>query len=186
MKKFTTIALSAAVAMFGATAVAQPSALDEGESVAITIQVGPIGELWTSLSDATLEVTNAYGMIPDEGKALDTVNHFANVDYDVTVELDGGSPPAETRFHIMIGIQNFADFDTSMNVPAGFAGQTPAVADAEFTWTPGQTTQHTALSNQAPTASANQTSVAYAIEARDGMPANTNTNFDVVWTITQN
>lgn len=201
-KKFSISAVALAAVGFAGAASAQtltnPWAGDGGE-VDVEIVVGQIGEVFSSVGTGQdrnndpalpLEITNAGGNIPPSGIAIDTLFHFANVDYDVLVDINGDIPEF-SRFHILAGIQNRGSYDAVAG--GGTAGATQAVADNVVTYDrraastgyignqPG--TPITLLSGTAAN-SLQTTLVDYAADAIHGLPAVTaGTATEVIYTI---
>lgn len=195
--------VSGAVVSLGAVAGVQAQAISnpwtgDGAEVDININVGELGEVWSNVGtgqardgDAALvlEITNAAGNVPPSGIAQDTLNHFANVNYEVYVDLDGDIPEW-SRFHVLVNPSNSGAYDAVAG--GGSAGATQAMADTIVTWdlrgandyqganVPGVPVL--ALSDVA-VPNANQTPIEYVADAIHGLPSNTTTDFDVVWTI---
>lgn len=164
----------------------------------VKIEVNPIGEVWSDLGTnqyrnhaaiPNLRITNAAGIIPAAGKAADTVSHFANVDYVVSVDLGTtNSIPNWTRFHILWNISNRAAYTS---VGAGFPGAIEAVASTIVTYrrdaggyigtTPGTPV---AVQSAGASASATPTPVDYAADAIHGLPSvGTSLPIEVIYTI---
>jgi hypothetical protein len=188
------------VPSLASTPISNPWAGDGAETL-LNIQVGTIGEVWSALRTdqarngvprQNLIITNAGGFIPAGGKLADTIYHFANVDYEVSVDIANGTIPLWSRFHVIIGITNFAAFNS---VFAGGVGHVNPVATEVVTWRrdagPGYD-----LSGEQPgtpevvysgtySASAVPTAVAYAADAIHGLPPVNlpGAPIDVIWTI---
>jgi hypothetical protein len=188
----------AAVAFAGSAMAQIVNPWDDEAQVGVNINVGQLGEVWSNLGTdqyrnnvpaPTLQITNAGGTIPASGIAEDTINHFANVNYQVSVELDSGNIPEFSRFHVLVGIQNRGAYDA---VGAGLPGQTDAVANTIITFDrrdsatgyignqPG--TAYPAL-NGTPSTSSNATQVDYAVDAIHGLPPQAGTSIELLWTI---
>ena len=197
----------AALAAMGIAGAASAQTLNnpwtgDGAEVDVEIVVGEIGEVWSSVGTGqardgdpalTLEITNAGGNVPPEGIASDTLNHYANVAYDVLVDIDGDIPEW-SRFHVLAGINNQGSYDAVAG--GGTGGNTQADADNTITWDrrdagtgyigtqPG--TPVNVLSGAASN-SANSTAVDYAADAIHGLPAlTTGTPIEVIYTIAAN
>lgn len=170
--------------------------VNDGDAADLNIQVGTIGEVWSALGTAqdrssapreNLIITNAAGLIPAGGKYLDTVSHFANINYEVSATLSGNIPEW-TRFHVLVNISNFAAFG---DVFSNAAGTDPLVTQT-ITWdrrSPAYVgnqpnVAYVALSGTY-SATATNTPVAYAADAIHGLPAaNLPGNpITVTWTI---
>jgi hypothetical protein len=158
---------------------------NDGAEVELNVQVGTIGEVWSAKgtnqarhghAPVDLIVTNAGGFIPLGGRYEDTVFHFANVDYEVSVDISG-TIPDWTRLHVVVGPTNRGVYDC-VNVAVCLVGQTNVIAGQIITWrrdTGGY------LGNQPGTpvatimagpysASATATDVDYAADAIHGLP----------------
>ncbi|MCG5541335.1 MULTISPECIES: hypothetical protein [unclassified Halorhodospira] len=164
----------------------------DGAEVNVEIVVGEWGEVWSAIGTGqardgdpavSLEITNAAGIIPEGGIVEDTVNHVANVDYEVLVDIEGDIPEW-TMFHVLADIQNRGEYN-------GVGQHDQAMADKIVTWRrddggyigsqPG--TPQLILSGTAGT-SATSTEVDYAAEARHGLPEVTDgQDFQVIYTI---
>jgi len=175
--------------------------VDDGDTVDVNLNVPPMGEVYSSIGTGqarnddpaiNLKVTNAGGVIPQEGIAEDTLNHYSNVSYNVFVEIDGDIPNY-SRFHVIVNPQNDYSSITS-NIAAG---HNPVQADKVITWdrrvggqygqggyganAPGDTIK--AFSGS-PSINSHQTNVDYAMDAIMGIPPeNSDKNIDVIWTI---
>jgi hypothetical protein len=170
----------------------------DGAEVKITIDVPAIGEVWSSIGsgqarnnnpNVVLQITNAGGFIPAAGIAEDTVYANSNVNYEVSVELDGDIP-AWTRFHVLVGVQNRGAYNS---VFAGLPGQTDVDAatvitfDRRDTGFVGANTPGNAIPAFTGVAgsSATPTLVDYAADAIHGMPAISDMDIELIWTIAQ-
>jgi hypothetical protein len=190
----------AAVA-FAGSAMAQTTIdnpWDNEAQVGVNINVGQLGEVWSNLGTAqyrnsvpapTLQITNAGGTIPASGIAEDTINHFANVNYQVSVQLASGNIPEFSRFHVLVGIQNRGLYNA---VGAGLPNQVDAIADTTITFdrrdsATGYIGNQPATAYQAltdtPSTSSKATLVDYAVDAIHGLPAQGGTNVELLWTI---
>jgi len=190
-----------ALALMAAPAFADPLTnpwADDGAQVGVTITVGQLGEVWSSIGtgqarsadpNASLSITNAGGFIPAAGIAEDSLYHYANVAYQVSVHIVGDIPEW-SRFHVLVGVNNRGDYNS---VFAGLPGQTDVAADKVITWdrrdagtgylggnVPG--TPVAALTGAVSTA-ANTTLVDYAADAIHGLPPVGDKDVTVVWTI---
>lgn len=175
----------------------------DGAEVDININVGQIGEVWSSVGTGqarngdtplVLEITNAAGNIPAEGRELDTLNHYANVNYDVYVDLGNGDIPEFSRFHVLVDVSNSGSYDAVAG--GGSAGATEALAANVITWDRrdsgtgyvggnNPSTPVLALSDSMSNLP-NQTNIEYAADAIHGLPSQASADFDVVWTIAAN
>lgn len=175
----------------------------DGAEVDININVGQIGEVWSSVgtgqeregdSPLVLEITNGAGNIPAEGRKLDVLNHYANVDYEIYVDLGDGDIPEFSRFHVLVDVSNSNSYDAVAG--GGSAGATEALAANTITWdrrdsgtgylggnNPG--TPVLALTDSMSNLP-KQTNIEYAADAIHGLPSQSVTDFDVVWTIAAN
>lgn len=204
LKKFAVGIAALAAVGFAGSAMAQISNpwTNDGAEVGVEIEVGALGEVWSTMGTdqarngaaaPTLAITNAGGTIPPTGIATDTLNHYANVNYQVSVGLNGDIPEF-TRFHVLVGVTNRGAYNA---VGAGLPGQTDAVAATTITWDRRDSgtgyvgngvngPSYSALTGTASTTS-NATMVDYAADAIHGLPPLTSaTPVEVVWTIAQN
>jgi hypothetical protein len=109
MKKFTTIALSAVVAFFGATASAQLPGYPDGDpnnwqtsTLYVTVQVNPIVEVKPrDAQEAIIEVTD-YGFNLGSTNAVDVgLRYIANVAAQLSVTLENDiTPDAGLILHV--------------------------------------------------------------------------------------
>jgi hypothetical protein len=184
--KLTASAIALAAFGFAGTAmagtpIANPWATD-GAQVGVNIEVGALGEVWSAMGTAqirnsvappTLTITNAGGTIPAAGIANDTVYHYANVNYQVSVDISGNIPDW-TRFHVLWGVANRGSYNS---VFAGLAGQTNVSAATVVTYRRdgggyigNQPGTPVVVQTGIPSTAANSTLVDYAVDAINGLP----------------
>jgi hypothetical protein len=209
MKKLLVgVAGLATICFAGSAMAAGPLAnpwVNDGAEVGVQIEVGEIGEVFTTRGTnqarngellPELQITNAGGTIPPAGIAIDTLWHMANVNYQVSVELDTNNMgltdiPEWSRFHVLVGVANRGSYNA---VFAGLPGQVDVVADQVITWDRRDSTTGY-LGNQpnvpiplttllsTPSTSLRTTAVDYAADAINGLPPIGASTVELVYTI---
>jgi hypothetical protein len=198
-------AIGLAGTAWASTPIANPWTND-GAEVNLNVQVGTIGEVWSAKGTdqarnghpaVNLVVTNAGGFIPATGRYADTVYHFANVNYEVSVDLSG-TIPNWTQLHVIIAPTNRGTYNCAQLLQANcLVGQTAVAASQIVTWR--RDTAGYVLGNAIPgtpvvtmtgvySASAVATDVDYAADAIYGLPpVNLPGNpVQIIWTIASN
>ena len=202
LKKITVGVSALAMTAFAGSAMAQnlnnPWAGD-GAEVDVQINVGQIGEVWSSIGTGQarfgnpavgLEITNAAGNVPPAGIAEDTLFHYANVNYEVLVELDGDIPEM-SRFHMVVGVSNRGSYNAVSG--GGSAGATQAAGDTIIMWDRRDAgtgyvganvpnSPVTVLSGNS-ALNANGTAVDYVADAIHGLPPVSNDPIQLIYTI---
>lgn len=169
--------------------------------VQVEITIPEMAELWSSLGTgqerndnlpAQVKVTNAGGIIPQEGIAEDTLTHCSNINVTVSVTLQDGIPPW-TRFHVIVAPSNRESYNCVWALPEGYYGThliENVVADEVITWdrrSDAYSGNQLGAVIEAFTGSAGTASVAhqvdYAVDAIMGMPSVGSKTPTVIWTI---
>lgn len=180
---FVVALIALVVAPVGATDVMTKNYWSTNE-VGVELTVVPIGELWTALRDVNLQIDNASGVISESSRATDTLTSFANVPYEVFVQLSGDLP-IYSRFHVLVNPKNdnyndvnardgsirpneeyLITWDRRIN---GFAGNQPDQAYFAFAGVPTYNTT--------------QKRVDYVADAIHGLPNDGFKAFKLIWTI---
>ena len=165
---------------------------DDGAEVNVTLSISQMGEVWSAIgtgqardgdSALKLEIDNAAGILPSDGSGVaeDTLSHFANVDYNVLVDI-AGEIPENARFHVLLNPTNRGLYD---EINSG-GGTTVPIADGIFTFTGTQTEGtdiKTLITNNASLTS-NSTPVDYAMDAISGLPPVGDEDIEGIYTIT--
>jgi hypothetical protein len=191
----------AMVAFAGSAMAADINPWTEEAQPDVNILVGSIAEVWSTLGNdqvrnsaptPNLQITNAGGKILANGKYHDTLNHWANVNYTVSVALDAAGIPNETRLHVIVKPTNAATYNCVAPC-LNFAGNVPVTASQVITWSrtgnayqggnsPGVETVITGI-NGAPTFSILSDAVDYAADAINALPPTGSQVTELIYTI---
>ena len=204
-KTSLSLAALAAMGIAGAASAQQltnPWAGD-GAEVDVEIIVGAIGEVYSAIGTdqarnsapaVGLEITNAAGNVPSAGIAEDTLFTLANVNHEVSVELDGDIPEM-SRFHIVVNPSNRGSYDAVAG--GGSAGATQAAGDQIITWDrrdavtgylvgANEPNSPVAVLTGTPVLNAVATPVDYVADAIHGLPPVGSDPIELIYTIAQN